>query len=170
MQYCDLSLASPAENLACDEALLELCEAGQVGELLRLWEPAQYFVVVGYGNQVATEVQIAFCNANSIPILRRCTGGGTVLQGPGVLNYTLILRIDPRGPLHGIASTNQWILKHHQTALTSCLGKSVELQGHTDLAIEGRKISGNAQRRGKQSLLFHGCFLLDLDFAFLERV
>src|SRR5207253_61981 len=38
MNFCDLSLPSPEENLACDEALLELAEEGRVGEVLRVWE------------------------------------------------------------------------------------------------------------------------------------
>ena len=44
------------------------------------------------------------------------------------------------------------------------------MEGHTDLAVNGLKCSGNAQRRGKQWLLFHGTFLLDLDLGIIERV
>src|SRR5438552_1825728 len=168
MNYCDLTLPTPSENLACDEALLDFCEAGLVGELLRFWEPAQYFVVVGYGNRVATEVNLPYCQRNSIPILRRCTGGGTVLQGPGCLNYSLILRADSSGPLHSIAAANAFILKRHQAALAALLQAQVEMQGHTDLAIGGFKFSGNAQRRRKRFLLFHGSFLLHLDLSLIE--
>src|SRR5258708_4722571 len=93
MYFCDLTFPSPEENLACDEALLESAEAGPGFELLRVWEPAAYFVVVGYANKAAAEANLPFCKANDIPVLRRCTGGGTVLQGPGCINYSLILRI-----------------------------------------------------------------------------
>jgi len=48
MRYLDLTLPSPAENLALDEALLEEAEAsGRPTETLRLWEPRQPAVVVG---------------------------------------------------------------------------------------------------------------------------
>ena len=80
MTYCDLTLPTPEENLACDEALLDLCEEGFANEVLRFWEPSQYFVVVGYANRVAHEVHEAYCEFSGIPILRRCTGGGAVLQ------------------------------------------------------------------------------------------
>src|SRR3954462_13945637 len=109
MTYCDLSLPSPEENLACDEVLLELCEQGQAGELLRVWEPSQYFVVLGYADKMSTEVNLTFSEANAIPILRRCTGGGTVLQGPGVLNYSLVLKIGESSPIHSIPATNNFI-------------------------------------------------------------
>src|SRR5437899_12745912 len=121
MKFCDLSLPTPEENLACDEALLDLSEAGRAEELLRVWEPPQYFVVVGYANRVATEVNLPFCQDNGVPVLRRCTGGGTVLQGPGCLNYSLVLRISGSGPLQSIPATNDFILERHQAALSELL-------------------------------------------------
>ncbi len=169
MYLCDLTLPSPEENLACDEVLLDLCESGAAGELLRFWEPAQYFVVVGYANKAGTEANLDFCAQNKIPVLRRCSGGGTVLQGPGCLNYTLILSIDSAGPLASISSTNEYVLGRHQLALAPLLQAPVKKQGHTDLAIDGLKFSGNAQRRRQRFLLFHGSFLLHLDIGLLER-
>ena len=78
MKFCELTLATPEENLACDEALLDLCDDGLEDEVLRFWESPRYFVVVGYANHTAAEVHLPFCNQNTIPVLRRCTGGGTV--------------------------------------------------------------------------------------------
>jgi lipoate-protein ligase A len=169
MKLCELTLPTPEENLACDEALLEQCEAGAGGELLRFWEPAQYFVVVGYANRVAAEVDLPFCRNNRLPVLRRCTGGGTVLQGPGCLNYSLFLRIDRDDLQRGIAATNDFILARHQAALSALLRARVERQGQTDLALAGLKFSGNAQRRKKNFLLFHGSFLLDFDIGLVQK-
>src|SRR5882724_10843203 len=103
MKLLDLTLASPAENLACDEVLLDRSENGAGKEVLRFWEPRDYFVVVGYANKLATEVHVPACEARGIPVLRRCSGGGAVLQGPGCLNYTLILRITDRGSTRNIS-------------------------------------------------------------------
>ena len=169
MELLDLTLPAPEQNLACDEAFLDLCEAGGGGELLRFWEPVQYFVVVGYGNSVATEVNVAFCQEQTIPILRRSTGGGTVLQGPGCLNYSLFLRVDGSHPVQSISATNDFVMNRHREALGRLLRAPVEKQGHTDLAIGGLKFSGNAQRRRKRFILFHGCFLLNLDLGLVEK-
>jgi lipoate---protein ligase len=169
VKLCDVTLATPEENLACDEALLDLCEAVQADELLRFWEPQEYFVVLGYANKAEREVNLGFCRAKGIPVLRRCTGGGTVLQGPGVLNYTLVLRFDTAGPLHSISATNDFILTRHQTALAPLIGTGVQRQGQTDLAVGGLKFSGNAQRRHRRFLIFHGAFLLNLDFDLVEQ-
>jgi len=169
VKLCDLTLATPEENLACDEALLDLCEAGGADELLRFWEPRQHFVVLGYANEAEREADLSFCRAHRIPVLRRCTGGGTVLQGPGVLNYSLMLRFDGAGPLHSISATNEFILARHAAALAPLISAPVKRQGQTDLAIGGLKFSGNAQRRQRRCLIFHGAFLLNLDIGLVEQ-
>jgi lipoate-protein ligase A len=169
MKCCDLTLATPEENLACDEVLLDLCEGGTLEGVLRFWEASRYFVVLGYANRAAFEVNQEFCRRHDIPILRRCSGGGAVLQGPGCLNYSLILPIAHSPALAGIAETNDYVLDRHQNTLQQLLHAPVEKQGHTDLAIGGLKFSGNAQRRRKDALLFHGSFLLHADIGFIEK-
>lgn len=169
IQHCDLSLPSPAGNLACDEALLDHCEETGGPGVLRFWESPDCFVVVGYANRISTEVNVEFCRQAGIPILRRCSGGGTVLQGRGCLNYSLVLRIGESPRLESINSTNRFILERNQAALEGLLHTPVELKGHTDLALGGVKFSGNAQRRKRHCLLFHGVLLLDLDLTLIER-
>src|SRR5512135_474233 len=173
MKCFDRTFPSPAENLACDEALLDWAESGGGHETLRFWESSEPFVVVGYANKVATEVNVAACEARKIPILRRCSGGGTVVQGPGCLNYSLVLPITSGGPLHGIAVANQFIMRRNRAAIDSALRtphSAIGVRGHTDLAIGGRKFSGNSQRRRQHFLLFHGTFLLNFDLALISEL
>ena len=58
MNLLDLTLPSPAENLALDEALLDAAETGNSNETLRFWESPTPFVVVGYANKIQTEVNV----------------------------------------------------------------------------------------------------------------
>ena len=175
MPLLDLTYPTPAENLACDEALLDWFEENGGDGLLRFWEPENYFVVVGYGNHVETEVNVAACDAEGIPILRRCSGGGTVLQGPGCLNYSLVLKIEEHGPLASITAANRFIMERNREAIeTEVRGQKpearIEVRGHTDLALgPSLKFSGNAQRRRKHFLLFHGTFLLNFDLALIDK-
>jgi len=173
MKLLDLTLATPADNLACDEALLNWSEAGDGGEILRFWEPREHFIVVGYANQVESEVNTVACRARGVPVLRRCSGGGTVLQGPGCLNYALILNIAERPALASISSVNRFIMERNAQVLQSVLGDglpAIAVRGHTDLALGERKFSGNSQRRLKRTLLFHGTFLLHLDLALMTEL
>lgn len=164
-----LTLSSPAENLACDEALLDTIEAGGRGGVLRFWESPQPFIVLGYANKVAEEVNLAACRARHVPIFRRCSGGGCVLQGPGCLNYSVTLPINFDPALETISGANRFVMGRHRDALAALIGQSVTIEGHTDLAIGGRKFSGNAQRRKRRSLLFHGTFLLNFDIQLIEQ-
>ncbi|MCI0744115.1 MAG: lipoate--protein ligase family protein [Verrucomicrobia subdivision 3 bacterium] len=170
MQWLDLTLPTPAENLACDEALLDLCETGEMDEAVRFWESTAHVIVVGYGNRVEVEVDTAACRAANIGIYRRCTGGGAVLQGPGCLNYSLVLAVDSRPELESITSANRHIMKRNCAALSKLLGTAVSVEGHTDLVLNGRKFSGNSQRRKRTHLLFHGTFLLvNFDLKLIPR-
>ena len=173
MKWCDAVLSTPAENLACDEALLDRCEERRE-EILRFWESRQHFVVVGYGNSVAAEVNVSACARLGVPILRRCSGGGTVVQGPGCLSYNLTLRIAEDGPLATVAGANEFIMERHRAALARLLGRPVAVKGHTDLAFEdgGRwlKFSGNAQRRRRQALVFHGTILHGFDLGQIDAL
>ncbi len=174
MKLLDKTLPSPAGNLAADEALLDWCEQGIGEETLRFWEPRETFVVVGYANKIATEVNTAACEGQRILVFRRCSGGGTVVQMPGGLNYSLILRITENGPLHNITSANQFIMEKNRAALAT-LGSSasplnISVRGHTDLCLGNLKFSGNSQRRRKNFLLFHGTLLLDCDLKLIGEL
>jgi len=169
MRLVDHSMTTPEHNLALDEALFELCEEQGV-PFLRFWEPACVFVVLGYTNRAGREVRLEKCHERSIPVLRRMTGGGTVLQAPGVLNYTLALPLPGSGPLATISGTNRHVLERNSRALATLLPGRPLLEGETDLAIDGRKVSGNAQRRGQRALLFHGTFLLAVDLTLVEEL
>jgi lipoate-protein ligase A len=170
MKYLDLSLPTPELNLACDEALLNWCEEGAGEEILRFWESSVPFVVLGYANQVAREVYFDVCQQEQIPVLRRCTGGGTVVQGPGCLNYSLLLQVNEAGPVASITGANQFIMQRHCQLLQQLLHAPVSVQGHTDLALHGQKFSGNAQRRRRRFLLFHGTFLVSFDLPLIPRL
>lgn len=169
MQYLDLTLPDPASNLACDEALLDFAENSDNGdELLRFWEPEEHFVVLGYSNRISAEADVCACDAQRVPILRRFSGGGTVLQGPGCLNYTLLLKIEQAAP-SGIGEVFNFALQRHRTCIQTLTDRTVELAGISDLAIDGRKFSGNAQHRKRRFVLLHGTFLLHFDLHMIER-
>jgi lipoate-protein ligase A len=125
-------------------------------------------VVAGFSNEVAREVNIEACRRAGVEIFRRCSGGGTVLQGPGCLNYSLTLKIDGRPDLATIPSANRFIMERQQKALSVLLGQPVEVQGVTDLTTGELKFSGNAQRRKRHALLFHGTFLLHFDLSLMD--
>ena len=83
---------SAAMNMAIDEAIL-LAQKEQPNPTLRFYGWTQPAFSFGYFQDIATEVEVEACRAEGIELVKRMTGGGTVVHG-WELTYTLIL---PRG-------------------------------------------------------------------------
>ncbi len=168
MKAWDHTFATAGENLAADEALLEALDSGEGEDVLRFWEPAGTFVVAGYANPLAAWVEVELCAQLGVSVLRRCSGGGAVVQGPGCLNYALVTRVAEDDL--DIPAANARIMRRQCEALRMVLGGGVEVRGVTDLALDGRKFSGNSQRRKRRAILFHGSFLLKADLELIGRL
>jgi lipoate-protein ligase A len=166
MTLLNLTLPDPAANLALDEALLLAAEEGTAGEVLRLWECPTYAVVLGAGGKVADEVDVAACEEDDVPILRRASGGGTVVIGPRCLCASVVLRSDSSPDLAMIRSSARYVMGRMRNAL-ALLVPFATVEDVSDLAIEGRKFSGSAQQRKRSYFLHHSTFLCGLD---LDRV
>lgn len=171
-QVIDLSLSTPEENLALDEALLQDSERSFAlqpsarKEWLRYWESTTLFVVLGVSSKLQEDVDVAACERDGVPILRRASGGGTVLQGPGCLNFSLVLSLAERPKLKDLTASYRAILQRTASEL-----RHDELQwcGISDIATGDRKISGNAQKRTRHFVLHHGTLLYDFDIDLLTR-
>lgn len=170
MKYLEQTWPTPEQNLACDEALLLACEEGGDDEVVRFWEPRERFAVLGYSGRTNSEVFLSRCRERGVPVLRRLSGGGAVLHGPGCLNYALVLKISARPNLRDVGATNAFVMKRLKQALAPVVELPIAVRGFTDLALGARKFSGNAQYRKRRALLFHGSFLLNFDLALMEKL
>jgi lipoate---protein ligase len=166
MKLLDYTLPTLAENLALDEALLVRAEEGS-GEVLRFWQQPTYGVVVGSGGSVSIDVNVQACEADGVPVLRRASGGGTVLVGCGCLCFTLVLSYEHVPRLNEIPASNKYILSRVVNALTPVVSSLVE--GTSDLAVDGVKFSGNAQQRKRTHFLHHGTLLCGFDLALVSK-
>ena len=149
MQRFDLSLPTPAENLAFDEAILEWAEENAAeGEFLRLWESAQPMVGVGRSSRVGKEVNEEFCRQEDIPILRRSSGGAAIVTGPGCLMYAVVLSYSVRPELKDITRAHSYILKQLTTSLGPLLthAGTITCAGTSDLAMQQGAGSGEQEK------------------------
>jgi lipoate---protein ligase len=168
LRLLDLTLPSPAENLALDEALLDELDEGGGDPVLRFWESDRHFVVLGPRCRLIDDVHVTVCEQDGVRVLRRASGGGTVLQGPGCLSYAFVLPLTWHSHLANIRTTNQFILERIALALHRWEPDTV-FRGISDLAIGDRKLSGNAQRRKRNALLFHGTILYSMQADLISR-
>ncbi len=168
MRLIDESYWSPAENLALDEVLLDGAESGRTGETLRFWEGRIPFVVLGVSQVLRQEVIEKHCMEDHIRIARRSSAGGCVLQGPGCLNFSLVLAHAERPEIQTIRGSYCFILESICDALRK-RGVLAHHKGISDIAVGGKKVSGSAQKRRKRCILHHGTLLYRVDFDAMER-
>ncbi|MDQ6655535.1 MAG: hypothetical protein M3Y80_06965 [Verrucomicrobiota bacterium] len=155
---------SAAMNMAIDEALLELCTA----PTLRFYEWRTSSVSFGYfGNyiEVAREEP-------SREIVRRWTGGGSVLHGSD-LTYSITLPAKPSASLppsrtiyaHVHKAIRDLLADSHQAMLARMSVPKISGACFTnpvsdDVLVGERKIAGAAQRRTRAGLLHQGSIQL----------
>ncbi len=149
----DLEYRDPLLNLALDEAILgEVARGGE--PTLRVWRNGRC-VVVGRGQWIEDEADLAACARLRIPVLRRPSGGGTVYHHPGNLNFSLFLPLVP--PWTSVRASSDRIAGLLARALEGRLGVEAEGQGGA-VFVRGLKVSGSAQLR-RRALLHHGTLL-----------
>jgi lipoate-protein ligase A len=178
MRRLEITLPSPAENLALDEALLEWAEAeNHDWEFLRVWESPQPVVVVGRSTRLHQEVDIDACQELAIPILRRSSGGAAIVAGPGCLMYAVVLSYALRPELKDIGRAHKFVLQRMAASLQSLVADSgtISFEGTSDLVFDEqresalpRKFSGNSLRAKRTHLLYHGTLLYDSDLTLIE--
>jgi len=182
---------SPAEDLALEEAMQLELEEGRAEPGWRVWQAVAPAVVLGTGQEHAREVNLDAARAAGVPVLRRHSGGGAVLIGPGIINYSGFFRLAELPGSQTISGAMQAGLQPVLAALLQ-LGVKAELAGLADLAVRTagfriqdagcreqqqttqdsalKKITGNAQARKRVSVLVHGTLLADPDWTLMERV
>ncbi|WP_153556000.1 lipoate--protein ligase family protein [Roseimaritima sediminicola] len=161
------TLEKPAENLALDEALLMTAEADEGPPVLRLWQFRTPTVILGRGSRIADEVDLTFCQQHGIPVLRRCSGGASVVGGPTCLMYSLVIDLRAQPQLRKLDNVHPYVMQRVllavQRSLPEIAAERLRFQGTCDLTLDDCKFSGNSLRMARNHSLYHGTLLLDAD-------
>ena len=151
--YLETNSTDPAYNLAFEETVLR---NRQDRPYLLLWQNDNT-IVVGQNQNTAAEIDPDFVEEHHIHVVRRTTGGGAVYHDMGNLNYSFITDVENAADM-----SYQQFTRPVVEALQG-LGLQAEASGRNDILVEGRKISGTAQRLLGKRMLFHGTLLFDSD-------
>jgi len=160
MLYMETNSLDPTWNLALEEAAQEW---DQNEEIMMLWQNDNAIIVGRYQN-AEKEINFDAANRLGVKVVRRSTGGGTVYHDLGNLNYSFIRPVDYTKKLEMTA-----LSKPMEQAL-NFMGIPALAQGRNDITLEGKKISGTAQRIHSNRLLHHGTLLFDSNLDVLMSV
>ena len=153
--YLETGSLDPAYNLAFEEFVLT---NRREGAYLLLWQNDNT-IVIGQNQNAEAEINRPFVEAHRIHVVRRSTGGGAVYHDLGNLNYSFITDVGCAEEL-----TMERFTRPVVEALKA-LGLQAEASGRNDILVEGKKVSGTAQRVTRDRILHHGTLLFDADPA-----
>lgn len=165
-----MQLFEPSDNsgmlpIAYFHALARLGAEGLI-----LIEPARSFVSLGAFDDAASTVDRDYCERHDIPIMRRETGGGMVLLGPGQIFYTLVLK-RPHAVVPSRVDEAYRHLSAAPIAVYRRFGVATSLRPINDIVTqEGRKIGGQGAGDIEGHFCFVGSILIDFDTALMHRI
>lgn len=183
-RFLDSGPATGAVNMAVDEELLAAASRGPSAPVLRFytWDPPA--VSIGRFQDEERSCRRAECERRGIAVVRRITGGRSVLHYRE-LTYSIVARTDDPLFPNDILGTYKAIAQGLLAGLRG-LGVDAELVSRSgqhaekvrpytrdpacfsspswfELLARGRKIAGSAQRRISGAFLQHGSVLIDYD-------
>ena len=175
--------ASAAENMAMDEALFITVGRGDSPPTFRVYGWERPAVSLGRFQDAEKEVDLSFCQQQGIEVVLRPTGGRAVYHGDDV-TYALVATspsdlfpdsipetyaIISRALAEGLKELGVPVTFGRRDGQEKCYMESFCFSrcAPAELSIQGRKIMGSAQVRGRRVFLQHGSLLIKCDF---ERI
>jgi lipoate---protein ligase len=149
-------------NIALDQAMIELHQAGRIRDTLRFmrFPPT---ALIGRHQALNQEIDTAHCKARGIGMVRRITGGGAIYLDEGQLGWGLVFHRRALGA-SSLAALARDICETVATGLTR-LGVAARYRPRNDIEVDGRKISGTGGFFDGDTLIYQGTVLVDMDPA-----
>ena len=165
----------PAMQMAMDQALNDAVAQGRLPPTLRIWNWAAPAVILGRFQSLSREVHVERARSMGFTLVRRCTGGGTmVIQPDRAITYSLYLPLDfVKGAdlIDSYRICDYWLVRGLRM-----LGIQAGWQGMNDIASPRGKMGGAAQRRlpagsrGPGGLLHHTTLSYSVDADLMAQV
>lgn len=160
MQFINYLGQDAYTNIAMDSWLLYNLKPTE--PVFALWQNKRA-VIVGRNQNTFAEVNQDYIDSHDVQVVRRVSGGGAVYHDEGNICFTFFVPVENSG------SVNFKKFVQPMYEALHAVGIKAEITGRNDLEVEGKKISGNAQRYAGGYLMHHGTLLWDTDVEAMIR-
>lgn len=160
LRILDTGVLEGRLNIATGQAIIESHRDGGIPDTLRFlrFPPT---ALVGRHQALGQEIDLEFCAANDIGVVRRITGGGAIFLDPGQLGWELALDRKTLG-ITSLPELTRVICEAAADGL-SRLGVEARYRPRNDIEVGGRKISGTGGFFDGNTLFFQGTVLVDMN-------
>lgn len=179
-----------AMNMAIDEAIL-LAQEEHPFPTLRFYAWAAPAFSFGYFQDIASEVDVAACRADGIELVKRMTGGGTVVHGWD-LTYTLILprragemnvsdayqrigaclvkgfkKLGISAQCYAACTDPLQTVRSRDSEIVPTENICLTNPAEHDVMYDSKKLAGVSVRRNRNGIMFQGYISLDMPPPFI---
>ena len=161
MFLTDRGFISPEEGLELENRLLS-----ERKRSLTIYSRDRPVVSLGRFNPVDEYVDESFAERNGITVIRRMSGGSAIYSDRDQLVFTFVTE---RTAFRDKEESYRTICGYLVDTL-GILGIDAEYKPMNDVLVNGKKISGCAQYRDRDTLLHHGTLILKLDSDMMDGV
>ena len=117
-----------------------------------LWIPDRTIIVQGRANNAEDSVYVEFAKMDNIEIIKRPSGGETVILSPNTLVIAVKIALENNMNAHSyFAKINSLII----SALSALGVKNLYSKGISDISIGEKKILGSSMFRKPEYLFYH---------------
>ncbi len=152
MKFINWKETDPEINLAFEEFVFNQMDKNE--SYFLLWQNKNA-IIVGKHQNTIEEINQEFVEKNKIKVVRRLSGGGAVFHDMGNLNFTFIVNENEK-KMFDFKSFTDPVVKALQS-----IGVNAAFNSRNDIAIDGKKFSGNSQYAKKGRILHHGTILFN---------
>ena len=161
MFFKDFGFVSPEEGSELEKRLLS-----ERKKTLAIYSRDRPTVSLGRFNNAEEYVNMDFAKKNDVTIIRRMSGGSAIYSDSDQLVFTLVT---DRSSFRDKEESYREVCGCLVDTL-GILGIEAEYKPMNDVLVNGRKISGCAQYRDRDTLLHHGTLILKLNSDMMDGV
>lgn len=167
VRVIDTGLRPCREQMAFDQAMIDLHGAGEIPDTLRFLQfPPS--VLIGRHQAISHELHLDACRTAGVGIGRRITGGGALYLDEGQFGWELVLHKSTLG-LTSLGDVARALCEASAAGL-SRLGIDARYRPRNDIEVAGRKISGTGGFFDGDTIFYQGTVLVDMDGAKMARL